>query len=77
MLAQRPGGLKGWTARQYEQETPGAPLFNEAIQQFQGRGIDPVEIFENEQDRMLRSQGPHNLEECVQRLVSFVNMLSV
>ena len=47
-----PWGVKLRTRRQDETEAPLGALLNEQAQQLHGGGIDPVQVFHHEQDRL-------------------------
>jgi hypothetical protein len=66
----RPLGVKLGTRRQDETEAHRGALVNEQTQQLQGRGIDPVQVFHDEQDRLPLRFRVQPGEEGLQRLLA-------
>jgi hypothetical protein len=64
--AEAPGGLKGGAAREHQVEAQRRHLVEQQRQEFQGRGVHPVQVFHNQEDRLLLSQCPHQGQDGVE-----------
>ena len=51
-----PGRLKMRTTGQQHQDGGGRCLIDQQIQQFEGRGVCPVQVFQDKEDRLMFSK---------------------
>ena len=63
MRAEAPGGLKRRATREHGVEAQRRHLVDQQRQQFQGRGVHPVEVFDDHEHGLLLGQCPHQGQE--------------
>src|SRR5262245_10128556 len=65
-----PGRLKIRTTGQYRQDGGRWYLLDQQIQEFQGRGVCPVQVFQDKEDRLRFSQLQENGDDGFQGLLA-------
>src|SRR5215510_2536289 len=72
MCTHTPGRLKFWTTRHTGQDAGRWSLVYEQGQQLQGRGIDPLRVFHNQQQGLLGGVGHEECQESCERLAALL-----
>ena len=65
-----PGRLKVWTTGQDRQYGGRRYLLDHQVQQFKGRGVRPVQVFQNKEDRLMFGKFLQDRHDSFQGLLS-------
>src|SRR5262249_2387912 len=69
MHAEAPGELQGRATREHHENTRGRYLVDQEREQFQGRRVYPVEVFDDQEHRLLLGERPHQEQERIESVL--------